>query len=85
MDNTELKTPQATATLVTTPAPKTSNVTRITWFIMGCVFSAVLLWQVPSSANIAINVVDTVVTKTPEIVGGVAGWVSEKAATIGTE
>jgi hypothetical protein len=64
---------------------KTSNITHLTWFIIGVVFSAVVIYNIPTSVDLATGVVGYVVEKTPGVVSGVTGWVSETVNSIGSE
>ena len=58
---------------------KTSNFTRVTWFLAGVIVSAVLLYAIPSSGDLATNAVGTVVEKAPGVADTVTttvgGWI----------
>ncbi len=58
---------------------KTSNLTRVTWFLAGVIVSAVLLYSVPSTGDLATGAVESVVTKAPGVAESVTttvgGWI----------
>lgn len=68
---------------------KTSNLTRITWFLAGVIVSAVLLYSVPSSGDLATNVVGTVVERAPGMASTVGdtvgGWIDGLSAGEATQ
>ena len=64
---------------------KTSNLIRITYFLLGVIASAVILYNAPASGPIATNVVGSVVDAAPVVLNSVSTWVSDTAASFGSE
>ena len=68
----------------TTVVTKTSNLTRVTWFLAGVIVSAVLLYAIPSSGDLATGLVGSAVEKAPGVAETVSttvgGWIDQIGA-----
>jgi len=55
------------------------GLTRITWFIAGLIFSAVMLYSVPATGPLATGAVGSVVSNAPvvaeKVTSTVSGWI----------